>query len=69
MTFAGNRISYMHEGREYSATYTVNGGVVSVMMPDQDGALRGTSTYVNGSTSESVARTLLVELLRDIGLF
>ena len=68
MTYAGNKITVEHNGREYSAMYTVNSGVVSVMMRDVDGGFRGTSTYIDGSTIESVARSLLGELLKDMGL-
>ena len=64
-----NFITLKREGQEYSATYTVDAGVVSVMMNDCDGMYRGTSTYVDGSTADSVARMLLGELLKDIGIF
>jgi len=69
MTDTGNKITFEHEGQQYSATYTVDDGVVSVMMRDGDGTYRGTSTFVDGSSTDSVARSLLDELLRDIGFF
>jgi len=69
MTDAENKITFEHEGQQYSTTYTVDGDVVSVMMRDGDGTYRGTSTFVDGSPAASVARSLLDELLRDIGFF
>lgn len=70
MTYAENTITYDHEGKEYRAAYRVDGGVVSVMLTDGDGAQRGTSTtHVDLSTTDAVAKSLLVELLRDLGVF
>jgi hypothetical protein len=66
MSHAEDRISIQHKGREYSAEYKVNNGVVSVMMRDNNGAFRGTSTFIDGSTAESVARSLLGELLKHM---
>ena len=68
MSFNEDKISIEHEGQKYSATYIVEGGVVSVMMKDSDGKYNGTSTFVNGSPVNSVARSLFCELLKDIGL-
>lgn len=69
MSSIENKVALTHEGQEYSAIYTLDDGVVSVTMRDGDGMYRGTSTYVDGSAADSVARSLLEELLRDIGLF
>ena len=68
MSYADDKISIEHDGQEYSAAYRVDNGVVSVMMKDRDGACMETSTYVDGSSAESVARSLLGELLKDLGL-
>ena len=68
MPYAENKITLKHEGQEYSAIYTVESGVVSVMMKDIDGMNRGTSTYVDGSSTDTVARSLLCELLKDLGI-
>ena len=69
MSCTENKITLKHEGREYSATYKVDSGVVSIMMKDSNGMYRGTSTFIDGSTTDSIARMLLGELLRDIGTF
>ena len=68
MTYASNKITIEHNGQEYSAMYTVNSGVVNVIMQNEDGGHIGTSTYIDGSPVESVARSLLGELLKDIGV-
>ena len=68
MSCAEDKISIEHQGREFSAAYKVDRGVVSVMMRDGDGAYRETSTFIDGSTAESVARSLLGELLKDMAL-
>ena len=68
MPYAENKITLKHEGHEYSAIYTVESGVVSVMMKDIDGMNRGTSTYVDGSSTDIVARSLFCELLKDLGI-
>lgn len=66
---AEEKITFEHEGQEYSASYTVNGGIVSVTMTDGHGALMGTSTFADESAVDSVVRLLLWELLRDAGFF
>jgi hypothetical protein len=68
MMHAENKITIKHEEREYCATYSVDDGVVTLMMMDKDGTHRGCSTFVNGSTAESVARSLFWELLKDMSL-
>ncbi|MEJ2553538.1 MAG: hypothetical protein P8164_13685 [Gammaproteobacteria bacterium] len=68
-TGAEEKITFEHAGQEYSASYTVNGGIVSVTMADGQGALMGTSTFADGSPVDSVVRSLLWELLRDAGFF
>jgi hypothetical protein len=68
MSYAEDKISIEHEGHEYSAIYIVENDVVSVIMNDRDGAHRQTSTFLDGSNAESVARLLLNELLRDMAL-
>lgn len=62
-------ITMDHEGRRFAATYTVDNGIVNVKMRHEDGSFAGTSTFVDGSTSDSVATSLFCELLRDIGIF
>jgi hypothetical protein len=70
MIYAENTVTYGYEGKEYRAAYRVDGGVVSVMLTDGDGTQRSTSTtYVDLSTTDAVAKSLLVELLRDLGVF
>ena len=68
MSYAEHKISIEHDGHEYSATFKVDNGVVSVTMNDRDGAHRQTSTFIDGSSAESVARLLLNELLRDMAV-
>lgn len=68
MSYAEDKICIEHDGQAYSATYIVDNGVVSVMMNDTDGANRQTSTFIDGSGAESVARLLLSELLRDMAV-
>lgn len=68
MSYAEDKICIVHDGHEYSATYKVDNGVVSVMMNDRDGAQRQTSTFIDGSSTEFVARLLLSELLRDMAV-
>ena len=68
MSNAEDKISIEHQGQEFSAAYKVDNGVVSVMMRDGDGAYRQTSTFIDGGTAESVARSLLGELLKDMAL-
>ena len=68
MSYAEDKISIEHDGQEYSATYKVDNGVVSVMMSDGEGAHRQTSTFIDGLSAESVARLLLSELLRDMAV-
>ena len=67
MTYADSTISLEHEGREYRAEYTVESGVVSVTLKDYEGMNRGVSTYADDSSVDTVARSLLRDLLRDIG--
>jgi len=69
MSSLENQISIDHQGRIYSAIYKESNGVVSVTMQDGEGAYRGASTYIDGSSAESVARSLLGELLRDMVVF
>lgn len=69
MDSAEEKITIEHEGQTYSANYTVDNGIISVSMADGYGALRGTSTFVDGSPTDSVARLLFCELLRDAGFF
>lgn len=66
MAYAENIISIDHQGREYSAAYRVDNDIVSVVMKDRDGSYRETSTFIDGSTAESVAKSLLGELLKDV---
>jgi len=68
MLYADDKISIEHDGQEYSAAYKVDNGVVSVMMRGRDGARREASTFVGGSSAESVAKSLLGELLKDLAL-
>lgn len=68
MAYNENMVTLEHDGQKYNATYTVDGGVVSVMMKDNDGMERATSTFVDGTTIDTVARRLLRELLKDLGL-
>ena len=68
MSYAEQKISIEHDGHEYSASYEVDNGVVSVIMNDRDGAHRQTSTSIDGSSVEGVARLLLCELLRDMAV-
>jgi hypothetical protein len=69
MTSAEKIITMIHEGQRFTATYTVDSGIVNVMMRREDGSFAGTSTFFDGSTSESVAKSLFCELLRDIGIY
>ena len=68
MSYAEDKISIEHDGQEYSATYKVDNGVVIVIMNDRNGVNRQTSTFIDGSSAESVARLLLNELLRDMAV-
>ena len=68
-TCSEEKITIDLEGQKYSATYTVDGGIVNVMMKNEDGTFMGTSTFADGSTTDSVARSLFCELLRDVGIF
>ena len=68
MSYAEDQISIEHHGQKYSAAYKVDNGIVSVMMRDGDGTSRETSTFIDGSTAESVARSLLGEMLKDMAL-
>lgn len=61
-------VTLEHDGQQYSATYTLESGVVSVMMKDNDGMERSASTFIAGSTIDTVTKTLLHELLKDLGL-
>ena len=66
MSYAEHTISIDHQGREYSAAYKVNNDIVSVVMRDGNGFYRETSTFIDGSNPESIARSLLGELLKDM---
>jgi hypothetical protein len=68
MSYAEYKISIDHQGREYSAAYKVENGIVSVVMKDGDGSNWETSTFIDGSTAETVAKSLLGELLKDMAL-
>ena len=68
MSYAEYKISIDHQGREYCAAYKVDNDIVSVVMKDVDGFYRETSTFIDGSTAESVARSLLGELLKDMAV-
>jgi len=68
MSYAEYQISIDHQGQKYSAAYKVDNDIVSVVMKDEDGSYRETSTYIDGSTAETVARSLLGELLKDMTL-
>jgi hypothetical protein len=69
MSYTEDNITIEHEGIKHSATYRVESGVVSVIMKDKNGTFNGTSTFVDGSPPEFVARSLFCELLRDVGIF
>ena len=69
MACAEEQITIEHDGQKHSAKYIVDGGVVSVMMKDVNGGYRGTSTFVDGSGADAVAKSLFWELLRDVGFF
>jgi hypothetical protein len=66
MPYTENKISIDHQGREYSAAYRVENDIVSVVMKDGDGVYRESSTYIDGSNAESVARLLLGEMLKGV---
>ena len=68
MSYAEDQISIEHHGQEFRATYKVDNGIVRVLMRDGDGANRETPTFVDGSTAESVARSLLGEPLKDMAM-
>ena len=69
MTCAEKIITMIHDGQRLTATYTIDSGIINVMMRREDGSFIGTSTFVDGSTSDSVAKSLFCELLRDVGIF
>jgi len=66
VTDGNDKIIIKRGQREYSAVYRENSGVVTVTMTDDDGTPRGCSTFINGLSAESVARTLFGELLKDL---
>lgn len=68
MSYAELIISIDHDGREYSAAYKVDNDIVSVVMQDGDGSYREASTFIGGSSAESVARLLLGEVLKDMAV-
>jgi len=68
MAYSENKISIDHQGQEYSADYKVANGIVSVVMKDGEGIYRETSTFIDGSTAEAVAKSLLGEMLKDMSL-
>ena len=66
MQYDENKISIDHKGREYNAAYSVDRGIVRVVMKDGDGLYRESSTFIDGSTAECVARSLLGEMLKNM---
>ena len=69
MPYSEQKITIDHQGQEYCAAYKVDNDIVHVVMKDEDGLYRETSTYIDGSTAEAVARSLLGELVKNMATF